>query len=215
MPDYKVIEVVPFNKKKYKVLMEGTETATLSLYLSDLRKFDIREENIISEEKYHLLEEILYNRGKERVLYYLKDSDKTSYQIKKKLKEGLYPAGIIEQILQFLTSYGYVDDLRYAHQYVFYNQDKKSIQRIKNDLKVKGIAGEYINIVLAELENTDNSDNPQIELIRKSIKKKIKNDMDLKYKNKIVMSLVRKGFNYEDVISVLRTEMELLADDGI
>ena len=82
-------------------------------------------------------------------------------------------------------------------------------------MKVKGIAGEYINIVLAELENTDNSDNPQIELIRKSIKKKIKNDMDLKYKNKIVMSLVRKGFNYEDVISVLRTEMELLADDGI
>ena len=42
------------------------------------------------------------------------------------------------------------------------------------------------------------------DIIRKFIEKKIKSDMDLQNKNKIVSALVRKGFLYDDVLSVFR-----------
>ena len=207
MSEYRILAVSPLSKKKYKISLEGTEMVTLSLYPSELRKFNIKEGNFVSEDIYREIEEILYKRGKERALYYLKTSDKTAFQMKTKLKEGLYPEHIICRILDFLEKYKYIDDLRYAGQYISYNQRRKSYQQIRNDLRVKGIAKEYIDEAFLEINDSMMSEsNPQVEIIRKYIQNKIKPDMDLKYKNKIVMGLVRKGFKYDDIMSVFREE---------
>ena len=70
MSGYRVEAVLPLNKKKYKISLEGTETVTLSLYPSELRRFGIKEGSLISEADYDSIVEILYKRGKERALYY-------------------------------------------------------------------------------------------------------------------------------------------------
>lgn len=209
MSGYRVEAVLPLNKKKYKISLEGTETVTLSLYPSELRRFGIKEGSLISEADYDSIEEILYKRGKERALYYLKTSDKTSFQMRRKLTEGFYPETVIDRILQFLEKYGYIDDFRYACQFIQYNQSRKSFQQIKNDLRVKGISREHIEEAFSDMEeNCSEEENPQADIIRKYIQKKLKTDMWPQEKNKIIMSLTRKGFKYDEIVSILREVVE-------
>lgn len=202
MSDYRIIAVQPLSKKKYRVSLEGTESVTLSLYPSELRRFSIKEGNFLSEAEYNSIEELLYKRGKERALYYLKNSDKTSEQMKGKLREGYYPENIIDRIVGFLERYGYIDDLRYAEQFIRYNMTRKSYQQIKNDLRIKGVNRDTVEEAFQNIsEDCSDEDNSQVDIIRRYILKKLKPDMDLQYKNKIIMALVRKGFRYDDVVT--------------
>ena len=212
MNKYRVISVVLLNKKRYKILLEGASNFTIALYPSEIRRFGIEEGAFISEEHYAQIEDILYKRGKERALYYLKDSDKTSYQMKTKLKAGFYPEEVIDKILIFLTKYGYVDDYQYAKRFISYNINKKSLLKIKESLYVKGIGRDIIEDAFEDFDkdnlddNYENNQNPQYDIIRKYIVKRIKEDMDNKYESKIIMSLLRKGFMYEDIVNVLQEE---------
>ena len=209
MEEYTVKSVVLLNKKKYKILLEGTSNIFIALYPSELRKYNIQEGNIISEEQYKIIEDILFKRGKERALYYLKNSDKTTYQMRTKLREGFYPENVIDKVILFLNNYGYIDDLQYAIRFISYNMNKNSSRKIVEKLRVKGIAKEIIEEAFDNIREYDeelDQSHIEIELIRKQIIKKIRPDMDKNMENKIVMSLGRKGFVYEDVISVLKEE---------
>ena len=207
MEEYTVKSVVLLNKKKYKVLLEGTRNIIIALYPSELRRYNIEEGNFLSEEQYKLIEEVLYKRGKERALYYLKNSDKTTYQMRTKLKEGLYPDKVIDKVISFLNNYGYIDDLQYSIRFITYNISKNSNRKIVEKLRVKGISKDIIDEAFSNISEYDEGfDNrkAEIELIRKQLSKKIQANMDIQMEKKLVMSLVRKGFLYEDVISVLK-----------
>ena len=129
--------------------------------------------------------------------------------MRRKLTEGFYPETVIDRILQFLEKYGYIDDFRYACQFIQYNQSRKSFQQIKNDLRVKGISREHIEEAFSDMEeNCSEEENPQADIIRKYIQKKLKTDMGPQEKNKIIMSLTRKGFKYDEIVSILREVVE-------
>ena len=155
MEEYAVKTVMLLNKKKYKVLLEGTRNIIIALYPSEIRKFNIIEGNFLSEEQYRQIEEILYKRGKERALYYLKNSDKTTYQMRSKLREGLYPEAIIDKVIHFLNNYGYIDDLQYAIRFISYNFSKNSSRKISEKLRIKGISKDIIEEAFSNLSEYD------------------------------------------------------------
>ena len=207
MDEYTVKSVVLLNKKKYKVLLEGTRNIIIALYPSEIRRYNIQEGNFLSEEQYNQIEEVLYKRGKERALYYLKNSDKTTYQMRSKLKEGLYPEKVIDRVIIFLNTYGYIDDLQYSIRFITYNVNKNSSRKIMEKLRVKGISKDIIDEAfsnICEFDEEFDNHTAEMELIRKQLNKKVRPDMDIQMENKLVMSLVRKGFLYEDVVSVLK-----------
>ena len=79
--------------------------------------------------------------------------------------------------------------------------------KIKEKLRIKGISKDIIDEAFENIREYDegfDNHNIEIEQIRKQITKKIRPDMDIKTENKLVMSLVRKGFLYEDVNFVLK-----------
>lgn len=205
MEEYRVLSVLPLGKKKYKIALEGTVTIELSLYPSEVRKYSLQEGNTLSCIDFEEIRDVLYKRGKERALYYLKSSDKTVSQMRTKLKEGYYPEDIIEKVIEFLERYGYLDDYRFAQNFVSYNKHRKSIQRMKSDLCLKGIEKSIIEDVL--MDSLQDGDTEEY-LIEAYCKKKVKNNMDEKECNKILMSLMRKGFKYENAKSVLRRVVE-------
>lgn len=207
MGEYKVVSVNVLSKNKYKITLESIETVViLSLYSSEVRKYNIVENGTITVEIYGELCDLLYKRGKERALYYLKTADKTIHQMRTKLKDGFYPTQIIDRIISFLQEYGYIDDYRYAVNFVDYNKSRKSVKRLKNDLSIKGISRQIIDEVLEEvIEDGDDTEHSQIESY---CRKKIKTDMDEKQCNKIIMALMRKGFRYEQVRSVFNSVLE-------
>ena len=201
---YRVKSVQPLGKKKYKITMEGAETVMLSLYPSEIRRYSIVEGCDISDKDFVQIQEILYKRGKERALYYLKTSDKTAYQMRSKLREGVYPENIINDILEFLIKYAYIDDYRYTTNYISYNCKRKSIERMKNDLRVKGIERSIIDEVILQYAQTDVDGDVEREQIEAFCRRKIKSDTDEKQYNKIAMSLIRKGFKYDMIKEVMR-----------
>ncbi len=206
MVEYRVVSVENLGKKKYKITLEGTKTVVLSLYPQEVRRYGMAEGAVISEEDYNEVCNILYKRGKERALYYLKTADKTSSQMRKKLEEGYYPKKIIDCVINFLETYGYIDDYRYAQNYISYNKHRKSVRRMREDLCIKGIERSILDEVFASaIEESASAEEEQIELY---CRKKIKNNMDDKECNKIVMGLMRKGFKYEQVRSIFKRVLE-------
>lgn len=196
-----VIKIIPIDKKKKKITFE--DGSCLSLYCGEIRRLNITEGTFMSQEILDEIYGILRKRARERSLYLLKDSDKTEKQIKDKLREGFYPEEIIEETLEFLHGYNYIDDERYCTNYINTKKDKKSIRQISSELYRKGIDKDIVKKVLED-EMNGIVINPHYTILGLLKKKNYDpcND-DYKYKNRILSSLAMKGFNYDDIIDAM------------
>ena len=76
--------------------------------------------------------------------------DRTESQLCEKLRQNGYPEECVAAAVEYVKQYHYIDDLRYAKQYIRYHQQKKSSQRLKMDLMKKGVGREQIEQALAE-----------------------------------------------------------------
>ena len=105
-----------------------------------------------------------------------------------------------EQVTKLLIQKGYVDDRKFAEYYVENRFVKKGIsqRRMRMELAKKGISKEIIEEVL---ESGGRSDEEEIKKI--IAKKRSKYDED-----KLISYLVRQGFDYQLVQSLVRCEMD-------
>ena len=127
----------------------------------------------------------------------------TEKQLTDKLKEGLYSKEVIEEALSYVKSFGYVDDLRFAVDYITYHEDARSERRIICDLQQKGIDENVIRHAFDKWKELGGCQNEQ-EMIRAALEKKNYNsDCSLKERQKIYAFLLRKGFSIENVNKVL------------
>ena len=58
----------------------------------------------------------------------------------KKLKDGYYPDKAVDAALEYIDRYGYIDDDRYARNYVAFKAPVKSRRIIEQKLKEKGVS---------------------------------------------------------------------------
>lgn len=198
-----VTEVIPLDKKKYKITVEGGETFTL--YRGELRRFQIESGAVLKEETLQqIYDEVLKKRVKERSLYLLKSMDRTEYEIAVKLRQGFYPQELIDYALDFLKKYGYVDDKRYIENYIHANSGRKSRRIIIQKLQQKGLSKELIESVQADMEE-ETSEHDETSMIYSLLEKKHYNpDCDYKEKNRIISFLLRRGFEMEDILSCMK-----------
>lgn len=199
-----VTEIRKLDSKKYLVLSDGTPA--FALYKSELEKYKVEAGQEIEEEDYATLHAVLKKRCRERAGYILGKSDKTEQDLRNKLKQGYYPEEIIERIIDDFKSYGYLNDKRYAENYVKYNSMSKSRKRIYNELAYKGVKKEYIDSAFDKFceEEQSEYESAQSSLILKEFNRKrydfINEDQALR--NKIIASLLRKGFLYDEIMEV-------------
>ncbi len=192
----------PYNSR-IKVYIDN-EIAFL-LYKGEIMKFNLRENEEISEETLNKIYDILYNRAKERALYILDNAYKTEKQIVDKLKSGFYPDVIINKVIVYLKEYGLVNDARFAILYIDYKSSSKSKKQIVQDLLVKGVSRDLIDFALETSGFSDESS------INKIIEKRI-NRYDLSDKKsvqKLYMYLIGKGYSYGDIRKSLSKYVEI------
>lgn len=148
------------------------------------------------------MDEALLKRAKLRCLHLLEKMDRTEYQLRTKLKQSRqnYSEEIIEQAIAYVKSYGYVDDMSYACQYIRLRQESRSKKQIEWDLMKKGIDKEVISMAFQESTPVD-----ERKLIGKLLEKKKANpsQMDRKEKQKLYGFLMRKGFSPALISSVI------------
>lgn len=194
-----VEKIKDVSKTKSKIFLDTKET--LTLYKSEIKNLKIKEGEDLNEETYaRIMNEILPKRAISRCNYLLSKQEKTSGQIRESLFRSGYPTAIIEKTIEYLKEKGYINDRRYASNYVSYYKDKKGIEMIKVSLMKKGIKKEEIEeIIELELEGFEND---QIKSIKRIVEKKCKNIENPTYeeKNKIKASIIRKGYKMNEVI---------------
>lgn len=155
--------------------------------------------------------EQLRNRCRERCLYLITASEKTESRLREKLRRsGKYDAEIIDETMNFLKEYGYLDDRRYARQLIAYYEGTKSLREIEQKLCQRGVSRQDIREVIAAYRAEGDSEETELAALRHLIRKKCRRQEmpDEAARRKLFAALLRKGFSYELVERALRLELE-------
>ena len=134
-----VTDIVDVTKTRSRIFLDGS--FAFVLYPGELRKYHIEKDKEMNDAAYsELMENVLPKRAKLRSMNLLQSREYTEKQLMDKLLQGGYPEQIAEEALEYVKSYHYIDDDRYAATYIEYHVDSKSRQRITQDLMKKGIS---------------------------------------------------------------------------
>lgn len=168
----------------------------ISLYSKEVYRFGIKEGEELRDESFQdICEKVLLPRAKKRCLHLLEKQDRTRKNLLDKLRETGYPADICEAAVEYAESFHYVDDRRYAGNYIRYHQNEKSRRRLIQDLTAKGISRDIIEEVMDE-ELTVSPDDQIRQLITK--RHYNRDTADEKEKARMMRYLAGRGFSYSD-----------------
>ncbi|MBE5829564.1 MAG: regulatory protein RecX [Butyrivibrio sp.] len=204
-----VTDIVEFDKKRCKVYLDG-EFAFL-LYKGELRDFSIKIDAEISDATYtEIVEGVLCKRCRLRAMNLLQKKDYTEKQLRDKLSEGLYPTELINDAIGYVRMYKYLDDDRYARDYITYHLPTRSKNRIIQDLITKGISKDMLMPIVEELYSEESGD-VELDQVKELLNKKHydPDNTDFKEKQKIMAFLMRRGFQ----MSTIRKGMNYFDED--
>ena len=198
-----VTQISEVTKSRYRIYLDGQ--FAFVLYKGELRQFQIKENQKLSDESYQqIMTQILPKRAKLRSMNLLQSRDYTRKQLEDKLRQGDYPQKCIEEAVAYVESYGYIDDRRYARDFIEYHIQTKSRTRIETDLMRKGIAKDVIREAFDELVNmgVEQDESAMIgDLLRK--KRYCADTATKQEQQKMYGFLYRKGFSPEAIMRAL------------
>lgn len=166
------------------------------LYKGELRQYHLREGEELQESDYRtIMEEVLPKRAKLRCMNLLKSREYTTEQLKTKLRQGQYPEEIIDQAISYVSSFHYIDDLRYATDYITAHEATRSRNRIEQDLYRKGISQLTIARAFQDWQSQGGTQDEQ-SMIQALLTKKHYDpeNADYKEQQRIYAYLLRKGY---------------------
>lgn len=199
-----ITQIVPLQKGRSKIYIEND--FAFVLYKGEICKYGISENAILKEEDYReILTEILPKRARNRALNLLDKKDYTTEEIRRKLREGLYPEEIIEDAVLWLTDLGFLDDERYAMRYVELHYSSDSKRNILQKLSLRGIGKDVILSSLDAYE-AEHPDSGERETLLAYMQRKNINPCEMSQEEiyKKQAALMRKGFSYEIISDVFR-----------
>ena len=195
-----ITDIAPLDKKRRKVYIDGQYA--FPLYVSELRKYNIEAGAVLEENVYDDICSLLMRRVRERILYLISDYDRSEQNIRQKISMAGYRGSFVDDAIDSLKEYGYIDDLRFARYYAESMRDTKgrSAFAISRSLYEKGISRDVIDTVMGELDIDEDAQ------ILKALSSKGYNEenirqIDDKERQNLISSLMRKGFSY-DLISI-------------
>ena len=165
-----VTDILELSGGRYKIYID--REFAFVLYKSEIRQYCISVDQLITDGHYEeIIHNVLPKRAKLRAMALLQKRCYTEKQLTDKLKEGLYPEEVVEEALIYVKSFGYVDDLQFAVDYITYHEEDRSERRIISDLQQKGIDGNVIRQAFDKWKELGGCQNEQ-EMIRVVLKKK-------------------------------------------
>lgn len=199
-----ITQIEELSKSRSKVFIE--QEFAFVLYKGELRLYHIREGEEISEADYdEIMNVVLPKRAKLRAMNLLKSREYTTKQLYRKLKEGFYPESVIEQALDYVAGFHYIDDLRYAETYISDHESSRSRKRIEQDLLNKGISRETLEQAFRQWEQKGGVLDEDA-MIRQLLEKRHYDPetSDYKEQQRMYGFLMRKGFSSDKVHKALR-----------
>ena len=202
-----VTKIEPVTKIKFKVYLDGS--FAFVLYKGELSRYGTTAGAEIPEETVEMIRaEVIFKRARLRAMHLLEDMDRTEAGLREKLRQGLYPEDAAEEAVRYVKSFGYLDDSRYAENFVRSRQGGKSRREIQALLLRKGISADKIEAAFEACYSDD--EGGEEEAVRKILKKKrfSTENSDEAQMQKIYAYLARKGFRYDTIRQVIQNYNE-------
>lgn len=196
-----VTKVEAVTKTKWKVELDGQ--FAFVLYKKELSRFGIEQDGELSEEVYEQIKkDVVLKRAKLRAMHLLTDMARTESQLKEKLKRNMYPDDVIIQAIDYVKSFGYINDEQYTENFILSKMETKSKKEIYALLLRKGLTSEQIDRAFESCYER----NTEQEAIRQLIRKRRVDILHASEQelHKLYGYLARKGFQYEDIRQVIQ-----------
>lgn len=155
--------------------------------------------NVFVEEKSEVEIKEEVRRAKLRALHLLTAMDRTEANLREKLAVS-YCEETVETAIEYVKSFGYLDDERYVKNYIESKSRSKSRKQIEQELMFKkGISKEAIERGFEHAEQEDVS----VVIEKYMRKKRIEpENCDYEQKQKFFAYMMRKGFQIDDLKKV-------------
>ena len=221
--EMKITGIEDYPKGKGRVSIYLNDEFSFVLYRSEANRYALEVGMTVSDELYErIVTETLFPRARKRAMNLLKNIDRTEADVRRRLSEG-YPPEAVDNAVQYVKSFGYINDQRYAEEYIRCKAERTSRKQIRSKLIEKGIDKAVIEAAFESYDEEmgDCSTSPERELIRKLIIKRCHNITNLDYdgKQKLFAYLYGKGFSVPDIEAVYselynkQNDSELITDD--
>ena len=196
-----VTKIQAVTKQKYRIELDGQPAFVI--YKGELSRYGIKEGQEIPGPVYQeLVGQVLTKRAKLRAMHLLESMDRTRAELERKLQAGEYPREAVEAALAYVESFGYLDDARYAENFIMSRKDSKSKREIKALLSQKGVSDDLICLAFEQCYSEDSEEEAIRRILRK--KKVDPERMEEQEYQKILGYLARKGFRYEVIRHVIQ-----------
>lgn len=142
-----------------------------------------------------------YEDVKEKALRLLEFRSHSEKELSDKLKRQGASDEHIEMTLDFCRRYGFVNDEAFARHKAndLFKLKHLGIRRIRNELKAIGIADEFIDSAVSELD-----DNDELEALHGLAERKLNGDFSDKNKDKCMRYFIYRGYDLYDIKDTIR-----------
>ena len=202
-----VTQIAELSKSRSRIFID--DEFAFVLYKGELRLYHVAVGEELSLEDYRaIMEQVLPKRAKLRAMNLLKSREYTTKQLYDKLKSGDYPEDIIRGTLDYVESFHYIDDLRYAVNYISGHESARSRRWIEQDLLSRGIDRTVLEQAWQEWEAQGGIQDEQM-MIKELFRKRgyDPENADRKEIQRMGAFLMRRGFSGESVRKALFTDM--------
>lgn len=190
--------------RKRKLVFINDEPA-FALYNTEIKRYSIQQDLPVAPSVYEeIIRDILCKRAVVRAMELLKNKDYTEMELRKKLSMSYYPLQCIESAMDYVKSYQYVDDYRYAVNYLLFKGETLSRKIIECRLKERGVSSDIIERACEEYyKDNENAELDQaIHFIENQCA--LPEEMDYYSRNKLFAKLYRRGYDTEMIHKAFR-----------
>ncbi len=137
-------------------------------------------------------------KGLTRALKLLLVKDRTQWELTDQLLSEGYAQSDVQKILEYVKSFGYINDRRYVDLYLISHGDRYSIREMQQKLRSRGISKDFFYEVL-ESSDYEGEEPALKKILAKRLKGRSVEELTYEEKQKHMAYFARKGYSFEKI----------------
>lgn len=169
----------------------------------EIREWNLEEEMVLDDSEKQALLQYVSREVARTAMNLLVKRDYAEAELYRKLRDKGYSEFFAGKGIEYVSAYHYLDDARYARQMIGSRKDTMSRKMMVSRMRQKGLSDEVIQEAMEEADWTDEMGIAREIRRRFSSAEQIESLTD-KDRQKLIQSLMRKGYGYGDITHVMR-----------
>lgn len=201
-----VTAIESVTRHKMRVSLDGEPAFVFTD--KEIREWNLEEEMVLDDSEKQALLQYVSREAARTAMNLLVKRDYTEAELYRKLRDKGYSEFFAGKGIEYVSAYHYLDDARYARQMIGSRKDTMSRKMMVSKMRQKGLSDEVIQEAMEEADWTDEMGLTREIRRRFSSAEQIESLTD-KDRQKLIQSLMRKGYGYSDIQHVIRHLDEL------